>query len=198
MRVASLVESGRMNKNDGRSGQLRLLMQAAQDGDAKAYEALLKEIAPIARRMVQRKWGFLQKADIEDIVQDILLSVHSARATYDPARPFNPWLMGISHHRLVDSARRYKRRSTNEVLVGELPEVSSEDPVNKMEEQFATVGALHGAIRQLPSAQQKAVNLLRLQEMSLKEASEASGMTISSLKIAVHRGVKALRGKLKT
>lgn len=187
-----------MNKNDGRSGQFRLLMQAAQDGDAKAYEALLKEIAPIARRMVQRKWGFLQKADIEDIVQDILLSVHLARATYDPARPFSPWLMGICHHRLVDSARRHKRRSTNEVLVDELPEVSYEDPAIKMEEQFATVDALQGAIRQLPSAQQKAVNLLRLQEMSLKEASEASGMTISSLKIAVHRGVKALRGKLKT
>jgi RNA polymerase sigma-70 factor (ECF subfamily) len=186
-----------MNKNDERNNRLRLLMQAAQDGNATAYAALLEEIAPIVRRMVRRKWGFLQQADVEDIVQDVLLSVHSARATYDPTRPFGPWLMAICHNRIVDSARRYKRRTTNEVLVDEMPEAFSEDPANMIDERFANADALRGAILQLPSAQQKAVNLLKLQEMSLKEAAAASGMTVSSLKVAVHRGVKALRGKLK-
>lgn len=187
-----------MSKNDEWDHNLRTLMQAAQEGDNKAYVALLREIAPIVRRVVHKKWGFLQVSDIEDIVQDVLLSVHTARATYDPKRPFGPWLMVICHNRIVDSARRYGRRAANEVLVDEMPETFSTEPTNMVGEGYGDVEALQGAIRNLPPAQQRAVNLLKLQEMSLKEASAASGMTISSLKIALHRGVKALRGKLKT
>lgn len=187
-----------MSKNDEQEHHLRNLMQAAQEGDNKAYAALLREIAPIVRRVIYRKWGFLQVSDVEDIVQDVLLSVHSARATYDPNRPFGPWLMVICHNRMVDSARRYGRRAANEVLVDELPETFSTEPTNMSGEGYGDMGALHGAIRNLPPAQQRAVTLLKLQEMSLKEASAASGMTISALKVALHRAVKTLRGKLKT
>lgn len=186
-----------MSKNNDQDKQLRRLMKAAQEGDNNSYAALLREIAPIVRRIIHRKQDFLQTSDVEDIVQDVLLSVHSVRATYDPTRPFLPWLMAISQNRLVDASRRYGRRGVNEVLVDEIPETFSTEPTNMYEDGYGDVEALRGAIRSLPPAQQRAVNLLKLQEMSLKEASAASGMTITSLKVALHRAVGTLRKRLK-
>lgn len=186
----------RASKNE-RDNHLRNLMRLAQEGDGQAYAALIREIAPFLRRVIHRKWVFLQVSDVEDIVQDILLSVHSARATYDSHRPFGPWLMAICYNRVKDSARRYGRRVANEILVEELPETFPTEPENILGEGYGDAAALHGAILNLPPVQQRAVTLLKLQEMSLKEASAVSGMTISSLKTALHRAVKALRGTLK-
>src|SRR3546814_9058394 len=66
------------------------LMRSAQDGDRTAYARLLGEVSPLLRQIVRRRYCFLQPSDIEDIVQEILLSLHVARATYDPQRPFLP------------------------------------------------------------------------------------------------------------
>src|SRR5215510_10242117 len=74
---------------------LTTLMQAAQAGDAQAYVRLLKEITPRLRQTVRRQRRFVSAEDIEDLVQDILLSLHAVRASYDPRRPFMPWLMAI-------------------------------------------------------------------------------------------------------
>ena len=52
---------------------------------------------------------------------------------------------------------------------------------------------LEKAIDELPPMQRQAIQLLKLKEMSLKEASTASGMSIASLKVNVHRAVKSLR-----
>jgi DNA-directed RNA polymerase specialized sigma24 family protein len=99
------------------------LMQAAQDGDRVAYAGLLRTLVPLLQRLVRRRLGFLQPTDREDLVQDVLLSLHAARATYDPRRPFTPWLMSIAHHRMVDRARRHSRLVANEVrLVDEFVE----------------------------------------------------------------------------
>ena len=71
-------------------------MRAAQDGDERAYTRLLNDIAPRLRRLVRSRRPFLQASDIEDLVQEVLLSLHSVRKTYDPERPFMPWLMGTA------------------------------------------------------------------------------------------------------
>jgi hypothetical protein len=68
-----------------------ILMRAAQDGDSAAYLRLLNEITPLLRRTVKKRCAFLQASDVEDLAQEILLSLHSVRATYDSARPFLPW-----------------------------------------------------------------------------------------------------------
>lgn len=168
------------------------MMCAAQDGDSAAYLRLLSEIAPILRRLVRRQRPFLQTADVEDVVQDILLSLHAVRATYDPERPFMPWLLAIARNRLVDSARKYVRRAGNEVSVAEYPETFSDDQTNMLD-GYGDAEALRNAIADLPRGQRQAVEMLKLREMSLKEAAAASGMSIAALKVAVHRGVNALR-----
>jgi RNA polymerase sigma-70 factor (ECF subfamily) len=53
--------------------------------------------------------------------------------------------------------------------------------------------ALRAAIDDLPPGQRQAIRLLKLEEMSLKEAAVASGMSIVALKVATHRALKTLR-----
>lgn len=187
-----------MNSQIDQARWLADLMCAAQEGDQQAYIQLLTEITPLVRNTVRARRRFLQNQDIEDITQDILLSLHTVRATYDPKRPFLPWLMAITRYRMADAARRDIRRSANETLVEFLPETFLEDETNILGETYRDPEALKQAIGKLPSGQRKAVEMLKLREMSLKEASTTSGKSISSLKVSVHRAMITLRKVLKT
>ncbi|MBI3706528.1 MAG: sigma-70 family RNA polymerase sigma factor [Proteobacteria bacterium] len=176
---------------EGTGERLTELMRAALDGDAAAYARLLKEVTPIIRRLAKsRSTG---SADAEDMVQDVLLSLHAVRRTYDPARPLMPWLMVIARHRVADFQRRQVRQKRNEVAVDVLPETSSEDRTNISNSAPGDPEELLRAIAGLPPGQRQAVELLKLREMSLKEASAASGMSVAALKVAMHRAMKFLR-----
>jgi RNA polymerase sigma factor (sigma-70 family) len=186
-------------KRQSNDEALTTLMRAAQAGDAQAYVRLLKEITPRLRQIVRAQHRFLKIEDVEDLVQDILLSLHAVRATYDPRRPFMPWLMAITRHRLADAARRYTRRTAHELQAENLPVTFSYDGANI--DTIDTNGyrdpeALRQAIRDLPPGQRDAIELLKLREMSLKEAAAASGTSIGALKVSVHRAIATLRKAL--
>ena len=185
-----------VDDSGGRDQRFARLMRSVQDGDSRAYAQLLQELAPILRRAIRRQRGFLQAQDVEDLLQDVLLSLHEARATYDRNRPFLPWVMAIVRNRVVDGARRYLSRSAHEVVVERLPETFSGDNPNTIGEVYGDPGALSGALGTLPQGQRHAIEMLKLREMSLKEAAAASGLTIAALKVAVHRGMKTLRKAL--
>jgi len=174
---------------------LARLMKIAQAGDTEAYTQLLQEVTVRLRRIVRRYRGFLTDEDIEDLVQDILLSLHSVRATYDPRRPFMPWLLAITRNRLADGARRYARTSGREVNTDCLDVTFVNENANKTSDVFGKE-ELKNAIDDLPAAQRTAVEMLKLREMSLKEAAAVSGMSIGALKVATHRAMIALRKML--
>jgi RNA polymerase sigma-70 factor (ECF subfamily) len=176
--------------------QLRLLMREAQKGDADAYRALLTAVTPRIRRIVVARRGFLGAADVEDLVQDVLLSVHTVLATYDSSRPFMPWLLAIVRNRLVDAARRYGRQQAHETQVDDLHVTFREIATNTTDEGIGDVEALEHAIRALPAGQREAIELLKLREMSLKEASAATGTSVTALKVATHRAIVSLRRML--
>jgi RNA polymerase sigma factor (sigma-70 family) len=171
------------------------LMKIAQAGDTEAYSQLLQEITIRLRRIVRRYRSFLAVEDIEDLVQDILLSLHSVRATFDPQRPFMPWLLAITRNRLADGARRYARTSLRELNIDSLDVTFADENANKTEDVFGKED-LKNAIDGLPAAQRTAVEMLKLREMSLKEAAAVSGMSIGALKVATHRAIIALRKML--
>lgn len=183
--------------NEEKDRRFRRLMRAAQDGDHASYDRLLREILPVIRGTVRRRRSFLPAEDVEDLVQEILLSVHSVLATYDPERPFMPWLTAITRNRLADGGRRHARLRANEVVVGNLPETFSGAEANDELEGLGDRQALRRAVAALPPGQKKALDLVKLKELSLKEASAISGMSIPALKVAVHRAVRTLRGVLK-
>jgi RNA polymerase sigma factor (sigma-70 family) len=182
---------------DTNEARLAALMESAQGGDADAYTALMQELARRVRRIVQHRRAFLGHADVEDLVQDVLLSVHAVRATYDATRPFIPWLLAITRNRLADAARRYARHGAREVVVEDLDVTFFGESTNTMTTTYGDPDTLKEAIAELPAGQRSAIELLKLKEMSLKEAAAASGTSVGALKVATHRAMDALRRKLK-
>jgi RNA polymerase sigma-70 factor (ECF subfamily) len=167
-----------------------LLMAQAQDGDQVAYGVLLHAVTPYLRALSRR--GGIEAADTEDAVQDILLTLHSIRHTYDRARPFGPWLVAVARYRLGDRLRRQGKRLVRETALTEFHETFSDDQTNQ-QERLAEGRTLRAAIAELPTGQRRAVEMLRLEELSLKEASARSGQSETALKVALHRAIKALR-----
>lgn len=180
--------------SDESDAHLGALMKSAQEGNSAAYAELLRLCVPIISRAVRSQCH--SGLEMDDVVQDVLLSLHSVRHTYDPDRPFAPWLAAISRHRATDALRRRGRISRNETAVPELPETFSREESNKNADGPGDPDLLKRAIAELPSGQRQAVELLKLKELSLREAAAASGMSIAALKVAVHRGLKTLRQRL--
>jgi RNA polymerase sigma-70 factor (ECF subfamily) len=168
-------------------------MRSAQQGDGSAYLELLRAITPRIRQVVRRQRGFAGAAEVEDLVQDVLLSVHAVRATYDPSRPFGPWLTAIVRNRLVDGARRYARIARREVIVEDIDVTFFDLETNEASADEGDAAALHEAVRALPEQQRQAIELLKLKELSLKEAAAVSGTSIGALKVATHRAMATLR-----
>ncbi|KUZ16510.1 RNA polymerase subunit sigma [Burkholderia diffusa] len=176
-------------REDG-SPDWSMLMACAQIGDRDAYRRLLESVAPYLKRLVARH-GVHPDA-VEDVVQDILVTVHQVRHTYAPDRPFGPWLVALASRRIIDALRRQGRAMARELPLDPDHETLAGTGANLMEEA-ADARVVRDAIAQLPPGQRDAIRLLKLEEMSLKEAAVASGMTVGALKVAVHRGITALR-----
>ena len=171
-------------------------MRAAQRGDGASYVELLRTITPRIRQIIRRQRGFVGVAEVEDLVQDVLLSVHTVRATYDPARPFIPWLLAIVRNRLVDGARRYARIARREIHVDEEDVTFFAAETNDDIGELGDAAAVREAVSSLPDGQREAIELLKLKELSLKEAAELSGTSVGALKVATHRAMATLRRTL--
>ena len=171
------------------------LMANAQDGDRAAYEGLLREIVPFIAAIAAREHR--SKDRIEDVVQDVLLTVHRVRHTYDPSRPFKPWLAAISQRRSIDLLRRRSRSAGRELSDDKAYETFADPHANRTMEVYASTDGLSEAIASLPQQQREAVELLKLREMSLVEASKVSGKSVAALKVNVHRAIKSLRIRLR-
>lgn len=185
-----------MDTSDLQSDTLGVLMRSAQQGDGAAYTELLSAVTPKIRRIVQRQRGFAGADQVEDLVQDVLLSLHQVRSSYDPARPFTPWLLAIVRNRLADGARRYARTAGREVSIDESHVTFSELPANSNIGEPEDADALRDAVRALPDGQRRAIELLKLKELSLKEAAAVTGSSESALKVATHRAIATLRRAL--
>jgi RNA polymerase sigma-70 factor, ECF subfamily len=89
-------------------------MRRAQDGDSDAYSRLLEECASLLRAFIRVRLKNTEHT--EDVVQETLISIHRGRHTYDPIRPFAPWMYAIAAHRVTDSQRKSLRIGKREVL----------------------------------------------------------------------------------
>jgi RNA polymerase sigma factor (sigma-70 family) len=170
------------------------LMALAQTGDRDAYRRLLEGVVPYLRSLVVRHRAL--SGEVEDTVQDILLTLHGVRHTYDPKRPFGPWLLAIARRRIVDRLRARGRVASVEIALDPEHETFAADEPNSYASS-SDRRELLAAIESLPIRQRLAVRLLKLRELSLKEAAAESGMSVPALKVATHRAMKALRRALR-
>jgi RNA polymerase sigma-70 factor (ECF subfamily) len=167
------------------------LMAAAQGGDQRAYATLLREIAPRLRSLARNR--IRDPHEAEDAVQDALMTLHALRHTYDPARPFGPWLTTIATRRAIDRLRRQGRGAGRESPIEDLPESAA--AVAPEAEARLEGRRLREAVASLPESQRTALNLAKLQDLPLAEASARSGMSVGALKVATHRAMASLRKK---
>lgn len=172
-------------------------MRAAQQGDRARYGALLAAVIQPLRRAARARWPRADAAVIEDIVQETLLALHASRHLYDPDRPVLPFLFGIMRFRGADVMRAGRRAGARETPLDDVDETSEALVTKSDQHKGLEADALRAAIARLPEGQRRAIEMTKLQEMSLHEASAASGMSIAALKVATHRGVLALRRMVK-
>ena len=175
---------------DGQIDRWGDLLAAAQLGDADAYRAFLNAILPFARAIARRRCWSDDMA--EDVVQDVLLTVHRVRHTYQPGRPVAPWLAAIVTRRSIDAARKRGRIGRQEVF-NEAAYETFADPHAKEPLDGDASRTLARMAEGLSRGQQEAIDLVKIREMTLAEASVVSGQSIASLKVNIHRAMKKMR-----
>lgn len=164
-----------------REETLRDLMRLAQAGDKQAYAVLLEQTGRWLARFFAQK---IAADAVDDLVQDTLISLHNKRASYDPSRPFLPWLAAIARYRWVDRLRQTYRHAAEE-LQDQHGEESHEDVVG------AKI-SIERLLEQLPTGQAEAIRLVKIDGLSIAEACARSGQSEPLVKVNIHRGLKKL------
>lgn len=163
------------------------LMAAAQIGDADAYRILMSEIACWLHRYYARR---LPPAMTDDAVQDVLLAIHEKRHTFDPARPFEPWLAAIARHKWIDRLRSLKSQ--------EAEPLDENIGIPDQSESIIAGSTIQQLVSGLKPSQAEAIRLVKIEGYSVEEASRVTGQSVSLIKINIHRGTKRLADIIRT
>jgi RNA polymerase sigma-70 factor, ECF subfamily len=163
--------------------QYREWMQASLQGDAALYRKLLAELTRHLRGYYARRLGV---DAAEDAVQETLIAIHTKRGTYDPSRPFTAWVYGIARYKLVDVYRRERRSQT--VPLDAAGELFAADQV----EEAGVRRDVTKLLARLQEAKRRLVQAVKLDGESIADTAARTGMSEVSVKVAVHRAVKAM------
>ena len=155
-------------------------MRAAQQGHRDAYEQLLHELGDVIERFLRRRLG--DAPYLEDHVQECLLALHNARHTYDPRRPFRPWMFTIVRHRSIDLLRRAPPSHVP------LPPGLHEEP-DRIDDRMDAARALD----RLEPREREALQLTKMAGYSMAEAGSRCGISEGAMKVRVHRALKRVR-----
>jgi RNA polymerase sigma factor (sigma-70 family) len=164
--------------------RLRRLMLAGLAGEAGPYRRLLDELSGLLRAYYGRRCP--PGLDAEDLVQETLIAVHTRRSTYDPGQPFTAWAYAIARYKLIDALRRSR--------------LHLRAPAEEADALFVSPGAdaamaardLEQVMSKLAPRTQALIRDVKIAGLSTREAAEKHQMTESAVKVAVHRGLKAL------
>jgi RNA polymerase sigma-70 factor (ECF subfamily) len=164
-------------------------MMGSLDGDAGAYHKLLERLTGHLRAYYRPRFARIGHgpAEAEDLLQEVLIAIHTHRDTYDPLQPFTPWIHAIARYKFLDYLRRTKS-SLNDVPIEGAQELTSTSDMTAVESGLDLQRLMSG----ISSKARKALQYVKLEGLSVSEAAARSGMSESAVKVAVHRGLKAL------
>jgi RNA polymerase sigma-70 factor (ECF subfamily) len=175
---------------------LSTAMRDAQAGCPKAYRRLLdllsRHLRGHIRRMLARKGGS-GTADLDDILQETLISIHSRLHTYDASYPVLVWVNAIARYRAIDCYRASGHR-LRQINLDDLGE-SLADPVEHQPGAAQDVARL---LSSLPANLRRPIEDVKLLGLSIAESAERTGMSESAVKVSIHRGMKRLTAMLGT
>ncbi len=161
-------------------------MRAANCGDSTAYRQLLQAITPPLRSLVRARGNALGPETCEDILQDVLLAIHTKRHTWREDAALRPWLFAIARHKVVDAFRARGRKidlSLDE-FVDTLPAETGPDPMQG-----------HDMEKVLAALEPRAAEIVRAfgqQGESTTETANRLGMTEVAVRVALHRALKSI------
>ncbi len=175
---------------NGQAERWQKLMIEAQKGDQASYRELLTELAPFIHRTLLKSLSRRDQA--EDIAQEVLLSIHKAMNTYDPSRPFMPWLLAIMNFRRTDYLRAHYAQRDN--LSAPLEALDLQDVTfDGHEGEYKDI---ENALTSLAPKQREVFDLVKMKGYTAKEVSEKTGMSVSAVKVSVHRSLQKLKERL--
>lgn len=167
--------------------RLKPLWQLALAGDNAAYEQALVLMAQRLRVLFRRRLTAMPD-EVEDLVQETLMAIHLKRSSYDDRYPVSAWVLSIGKYKLVDFWRRHGRR---DALHDDIEQTDPQD-LAEIEQEPGTSRDLEKLLQTLPQAQRTAIELTKLQGMTVVEAASQTGMSVSAIKVNVHRGLQRL------
>lgn len=168
----------------------RALVARAQNGDSLAFGELLEDHYDLIHRTAWKWCG--NRADAEDIAQDVCVKLGAAIAGFDGRSAFSSWVYRITLNAVRDLHRAGIRRGRNADAYAEVtPDVHPAE-----QEAAATSAQLWAAVRRLPEKQRDAVLLVYAEELSHADAAEIMGIREATVSFHVHEARKTLRGLL--
>src|ERR1700745_1076232 len=162
------------------------MMAAAQNGNSLAYHRLLSQVEVRLRAYYARR---LPQAMTDDIIQEVLVAIHLKRHTYDPSRSFEVWLMAIARYKWIDTLRSLKTKATEAL--------DDDFPIPDHGEAVVNARTLDQLLATLSPAQSDVIRLVKLQGLSIQEASAVTGQSAELVRVNVHRGIKNLISSLR-
>jgi len=175
-----------------REAELRPLMIAGCHGNQQAYAALLSEVAKLLRGFFRKRMLSVPD-DVEDVVQEVLIAIHNQRHTYDAGQPLTAWVFGIARFKLADFYRRRGAQGGDHLDIDDAAEwLATED--HDAHEARRDVGSL---LDELPPKQRDAIRCVKIDGLSIAEAAAHTGQSESSVKVGIHRGLKALAARMR-
>lgn len=174
-----------------KSDNLEELMRQALLGDQNAYHRLLTETSRLLRPFLSKRLSIAHEVD--DLLQEILISIHKARHTYDGKRPYKPWVYAIAKFRLIDYLRgHYSDQLRHAEDITEIEEYF-QDPVTESSISYESIS---GEVQKLPEKQAAILRLMHQDGYTAKEVAAKMGMKESAVKVSAHRAYKVLKEKL--
>jgi RNA polymerase sigma-70 factor, ECF subfamily len=174
--------------------ELRALMTAGLDGDGGAYHQLLERLTAHLRAYYRQRFARIGHGptEAEDLLQEVLIAIHTHRHTYDRSQPFTPWIHAIARYKFLDYLRRTKSSFKN------LPLENAHEFTSNSDMTAVDSGLdLQRLLSEISSKAREAIQYVKLDGLSVSEAAARSGMSESAVKVAVHRGLKALAMRIR-
>ena len=171
--------------------RLRSLMLQSLGGDASSYHFFLNELATHLRSFFRKRLTGLPE-EAEDLVQELLLAIHNQRHTYDAKLPLTAWVHGIARYKLIDLLRRRSRSDLLNDSLDEGEELFAAPDYEAAEAHYDIAKLL----QQLPDRQRLPIQYVKIEGASVADTAARTGMSVSAVKVGIHRGLKALTAKI--
>lgn len=180
--------------NNSQSDEWQEWAIAAQNGDKKAYSKLLSALAPYIKNVIIKSLSNQDAA--EDIAQEVLISVHKSLSSYQPDKPFKPWLSAIINFRRTDYLRKYyAQREDKKAVTDDNPEFLAANVTNP--NNAGELKDIEAALETLPEQQRRIFKMIKIQGYTAQEVANEMDMNESAVKVSAHRTMKKLQGLLK-